>query len=167
MLTFAAGVIGGFASSDAATTALMEFGTNLSAIIAALYQANPDVTIIVANQYNPYSYAAEEATGVATYLASIVSNAFEGGVQALNEVIASGTGYEVADVYTAFQAATETPCNAYFTSTSDMNLDFHPNAYGHELMAGLSANCFQRVRSPAPRSPAPRSSRSPWWTACT
>ena len=153
MLTFAAGVIGGFASSDAATTALMEFGTNLSAIIAALYQANPDVTIIVANQYNPYSYAAEEATGVATYLASIVSNAFEGGVQALNEVIASGTGYEVADVYTAFQAATETPCNAYFTSTSDMNLDFHPNAYGHELMAGVISELLPESEEPGTEEP--------------
>ena len=55
----------------------------------------------------------------------------------MNEVIASGTGYEVADVYTAFQAATETPCNAYFTSTTDMDLDFHPNAYGHGLIADV------------------------------
>ena len=153
MLTFAAGVIGGFASSDAATTALMEFGTNLSAIIAALYQANPDVTIIVANQYNPYSYAAEEATGVATYLASIVSNAFEGGVQALNEVIASGTGYEIADVYTAFKDAADNPCNAYFASTSDMNLDFHPNAYGHELMAGVISELLSESEEPGTEEP--------------
>ena len=53
----------------------------------------------------------------------------------MNEVIASGTGYEIADVYTAFKDAADNPCNAYFASTSDMNLDFHPNAYGHELIA--------------------------------
>ena len=54
MLIFAAGVISGFAASDAAEEALTKFGQNLNSIIAAIRAANPDVTIIVANQYNPY-----------------------------------------------------------------------------------------------------------------
>ena len=136
MLTFAAGVITDFADSDAATAALQNFGSNLAQIISAIKSANQDVTIIVANQYNPYSYAAKEAIEVAAFFAPTVEAAFEAGVKALNEVIGASTAYyEVADVYTAFKGAADNPCNAYFISTTDMDLDFHPNAYGHELMA--------------------------------
>ena len=92
----------------------------------------------MANQYNPYSYAAVEATGVTALLATTVANAFEAGVQALNTVITAGAAYyQVADVYESFQTAEENPCNASF---SPMNLDFHPNAYGHELIAAAIAD---------------------------
>ena len=140
LMTVATTVIGDFADSDAATAALQNFGSNLDQIIAAIKSANQDVTIIVANQYNPYSYAAEEATDfIASYLAKTVANAFEAGVQRLNsEVFDAGEQaelYVIADVYGTFSAASDNPCNAYFTSATDMNLDFHPNAYGHELIA--------------------------------
>ena len=127
-----------FADSEQAKNALESVADNLAMAVEELLQANPDATIIVANQYNPYSYAATEATDFLTkILANTVSSAFEAGIKALNEVIASGAGvgYQVADVYAAFEDADENPCNAYFASTSDMNLDFHPNAYGHELIA--------------------------------
>ena len=140
LMTVATTVIGDFADSDAATAALQNFGSNLDQIIAAIKSANQDVTIIVANQYNPYSYAAEEATDfIASYLAKTVANAFEAGVQRLNsEVFDAGEQvelYVIADVYGTFSAASDNPCNAYFTSATDMDLDFHPNAYGHELIA--------------------------------
>ena len=153
MLTFAVGVIGGFADSNAAGDALTQFGTNLKDIITTLKEINNDVTIIVANQYNPYSYAADEATGIAAFWASTVEAAFEAGVKALNEVIEAGAAYyEVADVYTEFKSAESNPCNASF---STMNLDFHPNAYGHELIAEVISGLLADWTPPEePQSPA-------------
>ena len=167
MLTFAAGVITDFADSDAATAALQNFGSNLDQIIAAIKSANQDVTIIVANQYNPYSYAAEEATDfIASYLAKTVANAFEAGVQRLNsEVFDAGEQaelYVIADVYGTFSAASDNPCNAYFTSATDMDLDFHPNAYGHELIAEVINSLLAEIGG----GPAVRSSRNPRWSSC-
>ena len=43
--------------------------------------------------------------------------------------------FAVVDVYTAFAAAEEDPCNASIDATAKVNLDFHPNAYGHSLIA--------------------------------
>lgn len=135
LIGVAASAIGGFPKSDTATEALTMFGQNLAEIIAAIKTVNPDGTIIVANQYNPYSYAAGEVTDSVSLalLATTVANVFEDGVHALNTVITSGAAYyQVADVHIAFEEAKTNPCNASF---SPMNLDFHPNAYGHGLIA--------------------------------
>ena len=122
MLTFAADVIGDFASSDAAGEALEEFGANLNSIIAAIKSVNPDVTIIVANQYNPYRYLANEVASIP--MASLtpypamfknVADAFDAGLTQLNGAIGLGETmgmYSVADVYDAFNGVTENPCNA-------------------------------------------------------
>ena len=128
LIVVATSVIGDFAESDAATAALTTFGKNLASIITAIKTVNPDVTIIVANQYNPYAYA------FSSFLPAIVE-AFKEGVKALNTAIQTGAtlyGYEVADAYTSFEKAEKNPCNASF---APMNLDFHPNAYGHGLIA--------------------------------
>ena len=128
MLTFATDVIGDFADSDAAKTALEEFGENLSGAIAAIRTANLNVTIIMANQYNPYTHAFSG-------LYPQIVEAFDEGLALLNGAIDAGakTGvYSVADVYTVFQDAAQNPCNASLLPPS---LDFHPNAYGHELIA--------------------------------
>ena len=146
MLTFAAEVIEGFAASDAAKEALTDFGTNLGTIITDIKAVNPDVTIIVANQYNPYTFLAEEAESdpiLALFgysdMIQAVADAFDAGLTQLNGAINAGasTGaYSVADVYKAFQGAGQNPCNASVsTAPMSLNLDFHPNAYGHELMA--------------------------------
>lgn len=148
LIVVATSAIGDFAESDAATTALATFGQNLASITTAIKKVNPDVTIIVANQYNPYSYAAVEATGVTALLATTVANAFEAGVQALNTVITAGAAYyQVADVYESFQTAEENPCNASF---SPMNLDFHPNAYGHGLIAAAITAKLPETPEPEP-----------------
>ena len=121
--------ISNFATSNQADDALDMVADSLGAVIEQITSMNSDACVIVANQYNPYSHI--EGTSAAA-----IVNAFEAGVKRLNsEVLEAGNGYEIADVYTAFKDAADNPCNAYFTSTTDMDLDFHPNAYGHELIA--------------------------------
>ena len=128
MLSFAASKIPDFPKSTEATTALGAFTTNLTNIIFAIKGNNSSAEIIVVNQYNPYSRL---STGNLLDL-----SALDSAVQALNTAISSGAtaGYTVADVYTAFEEATENPCNAS-VSLPSINLDFHPNAAGHSLIA--------------------------------
>ena len=128
MLSFAASKIPDFPDSTAANTALSTFATNFSSIISAIKGNNSSAEIIVVNQYNPYSRL---STGNLLDL-----SALDSAVQALNTAISSGAtaGYTVADVYTAFEEATENPCNAS-VSLPSINLDFHPNAAGHSLIA--------------------------------
>ena len=128
MLSFAASKIPDFPNSTAANTALSTFATNFSSIISAIKGNNSSAEIIVVNQYNPYSRL---STGNLLDL-----SALDSAVQALNTAISSGAtaGYTVADVYTAFEEATENPCNAS-VSLPSINLDFHPNAAGHSLIA--------------------------------
>ena len=63
-------------------------------------------------------------------------SAIDTAVRALNTVISSSAesaGYTVADVYTKFKEAESNPCNA--SVSPSINLDFHPNATGHGLIA--------------------------------
>ena len=140
--------ISDFAASNQADDALDTVADSLGDVIEKITSMNSDACVIVANQYNPYSHI--EGTNAAA-----IVNAFEAGIKALNEVIASGAGvgYQVADVYAAFEDADENPCNAYFASTSDMNLDFHPNAYGHELMAGVISELLSESEEPGTEEP--------------
>ena len=128
MLILAASKISDFLQSTEATTALGAFTTNLTNIISAIKGNNSSAEIIVVNQYNPYSRL---STGNLLDL-----SALDSAVQALNTAISSGAtaGYTVADVYTAFEEATENPYNAS-VSLPSINLDFHPNAAGHSLIA--------------------------------
>lgn len=131
VLTTAMTNIDGFASSQEATAATSTFQNNFTNIIAAIQTLNQNATIVVINQYNPYSRLNNSMTN------SIVS-AFDTGVTALNTIFSTSaqTGaYVVANVYDAFKVADENPCNAYFNSQSDLNLDFHPNTDGHQLIA--------------------------------
>ena len=137
ILIFASSVLSDFPQSAEASSALQQLGTNLTASIAAIKNANPDVTLIVANQYNPYSYAAKNVNPLFATAVNTIVEAFETGITALNTTIATMSlqlGYDVADVSSAFKSAEENPCNASFASLS-INPDFHPNAYGHSLIA--------------------------------
>ena len=112
---------------------------SLLGIVGVIQIANSDVTLLVTNQYNPYTYLAEQAANlpVADSLKAVAST-FEEGVAGLNWVIsyaAAQMKYTVVDVYSAFAAAEENPCNASVTDVTKINLDFHPNAYGHSLIA--------------------------------
>ena len=160
LLTFVASVINDFVLSDAAEDALLGFDDNLLRIIVALKQANPDATIIVANQYNPYSH-------IENSFATDIVDAFEQGVQLLNFAIGSNTDdYDVADVYTVFEDADQNPCNAYLTSIMDFNLDFHPNAYGHQLIAEEINALLTEIGEPGgedPGSEAPEPQAGGLW----
>ena len=137
ILIFASSVLSDFPQSVEASSALRQLGTNLTASIAAIKNANPDVTLIVANQYNPYSYAAKNVNPLFAAAVNTIVEAFETGITALNATIATMSlqlGYDVADVSSAFKSAEENPCNASFASLP-INPDFHPNAYGHSLIA--------------------------------
>lgn len=137
ILIFASSVLSDFPQSAEASSALRQLGTNLTASIAAIKNANPDVTLIVANQYNPYSYAAKNVNPLFADAVNTIVEAFETGITALNATIATMSlqlGYDVADVSSAFKFAEENPCNASFASLP-INPDFHPNAYGHSLIA--------------------------------
>lgn len=139
ILIFASSVLSDFPQSAEASSALQQLGTNLTASIAAIKKANPDVTLIVANQYNPYSYAAKNVNPLFANAVNKIVEAFETGITALNATIATMSlqlGYDVADVSSAFKFAEENPCNASFASLP-INPDFHPNAYGHSLIANV------------------------------
>ena len=132
MLSFAASKIPDFPNSTAANTALSTFATNFSSIISAIKAANSTAQLIVVNQYNPYGHL---TTG--TGVLSLDLSAIDTAVRALNTVISSSAesaDYTVADVYTKFEQAENNPCNAS-VSLPSINLDFHPNATGHGLIA--------------------------------
>ena len=136
-LAAAAQMIPGFAASDQAADALTDVTTNLAGAIGAVKTANPDVQIIVTTQYNPYQQAADAAEGASAEAANVIDTAFDTGVTALNAAIqqvCSTAQCTVADVYSVFAESDVNPCNASFKF---LNLDFHPNTYGHTLIADL------------------------------
>lgn len=140
-LSFALAVGPDFPTSRQATQALAQFEENLTQIVTELRTANAQAGLVVVEQYNPYSYLARELAQrpLLTSSAQSLSAAFGTGVSALNEVIArvgQQMGYGVAQVYDTFEAAQENPCNASLSDTMQLNLDFHPDAYGHSLIAG-------------------------------
>ncbi|OUO33329.1 hypothetical protein B5F85_02450 [Olsenella sp. An293] len=129
------GLLAGFPASEQATEALAELATNVGTAITAIKTANPDATIVLVNQYNPYgSLAVEELEDVVA--------AFEQGVQAMNQGFSAveAAGCLVADAHGAFEGAESNPCNAAVVDLKTVNLDFHPNAYGHQLIAQAVAD---------------------------
>lgn len=142
------GLLAGFPASEQATEALAELATNVGAAVTAIKTANPDATIVLVNQYNPYGSLAAEG------LEDVVA-AFDQGVQAMNQGFSAveAAGWLVADAYGAFEGAESNPCNAAVVDLKTVNLDFHPNAYGHQLIA-------QAVADVLPETPA-----GPDWVA--
>ena len=140
MLTFALKVLPDFADSQQAVDALVQLAGNLTQIVQKIQAACPNGTLVMANQYNPYRYLANQLASnpLAAAQAKVVADAFEAGVTRLNQAIdntADQLDFLVADTYTAFANATQNPCNASFSLLGGINLDFHPNAYGHSLIA--------------------------------
>ena len=133
MLVFAISNISDFQSSSIANSSYNALGYNFVEIIETIREINQNAQLIVVNQYNPYSHLTAGISGLD--LSSVIS-AFDSAVQALNVGISSGeaiAGYTVADVYTKFKEAENNPCNA--SVSPSINLDFHPNATGHGLIA--------------------------------
>ena len=133
MLVFAISNISDFQSSLIANSAYDTLWDKFIEIIGTIRSINENAQLIVVNQYNPYSRLTTGTSGLD--LSSVIS-AFDSAVQALNEGISLGeaiAGYTVADVYTEFEQAENNPCNA--SVSPSINLDFHPNATGHGLIA--------------------------------
>lgn len=129
------------------TAALSSIGENVKNIASYIKAKNPDITILVANQYNPYKWL----SGVY----SMVGVFFNQAVLDLNSVLGAaesgaGTLYTVVDVYTAFAASEENLCNA---TSLPLNLDFHPNAKGHEVLAALFGNEIGQEEPEEPEEP--------------
>lgn len=145
MLTFALGVIDGFAKSSVAGQAVSDFTKNFGQIIAAVRAANPDVLLFVATQYNPYKWLPDQCTDKYHDDVVKIADAFDTGVSVLNSVIASGAesgAYVAVGVYDAFNASDVNLSKAKYSSTSlgpvvipSVDLDFHPNTEGHQVIA--------------------------------
>lgn len=131
-----------FINSQEFTNALTTYQQMLSGITASLKQTNPNAKIIVATQYNPYAEFADHTLFHSFY------EGMEEGVSRLNETIAAGAaagGYTVADVKTTFQNK-HTETNDLFQAEPDIasiNLDFHPNADGHIVLAEVFKSAIE------------------------
>lgn len=116
-----------FAQSEAVQTALADFLKNMGTIFTGIRSVNPGAVIIVTTQYNPYASFTAPYADLATGM--------DAGALLLNKSISDYSmlaGYQVADVYAAFAASGENLCNA---AMMPLNLDFHPNAAGHAVIA--------------------------------
>lgn len=131
-LAFVTQKISGFAPG--ASTLLTQFETALNGIASGI-RSYTEAPVVVATQYNPYRFAADEVSGEPATAAQAIADAFDAMLALMNEKIKAleeQEGFFAADVFSAFDEAQQNPCNASFLSS---NLDFHPNAHGHTLMA--------------------------------
>ena len=145
------GYMSGFQTSDAAKTALAAYSTNLATILSTIGTLNPDAQVVVLNQYNPYKQAAENAFSLLAAYIGEVSDALEAGVTALNGATAAVVnGYanvQVADVKTVFDKEETNPCNANFSDLDALSFDIHPNAAGHQLLAGVVGEIVEDLQA--------------------
>ena len=143
-LAFVTQKISGFAPG--ASTLLTQFETALNKIASSI-RRHTEAPVVVATQYNPYRFAADEVSGEPATAAQAIANAFDIVLALMNEKIKAlkaQEGFFAADVFSAFDEAQQNPCNASFLSS---NLDFHPNAHGHTLMAQTVGEVVQSALS--------------------
>ncbi len=110
--------------------ALDKYIETLKKITSYVNMNNPRCAVIVATQYNPYA----EFKG--TFF-DVVYNGMEDGVGKLNKAIvdnATEGGYTVSDVKSEFDASTGEG-DLYNADPNNMNVDFHPTAAGHKILA--------------------------------
>ena len=137
-LAFVTQKISGFAPG--ASTLLTQLETALNKIASGI-RRHTEAPVVVATQYNPYRFAADELKPFEQVMpdkvaaAQAIADAFDIMLALMNEKIKAleeQEGFFAADVFSAFDGAQQNPCNASFLPS---NLDFHPNALGHTLMA--------------------------------
>lgn len=122
-----------FVESPDVKITLKTYSIAMNGAIGYLKMVNKDAVIIAATQYHPFKGFA----GVLEGLDSHVSI----GVSILNETIRENGkkgGYAIAEVFEAFRLSEEDLLNA---NMDPLNLDIHPNAKGHEVIA----QCFQKA----------------------
>ena len=132
-----------FAEREEFQNRIEEYTQQMQQVMACIRERNPEATVIVTTQYNPY----RDFTDVF----ELVDINVDAGARKLNSAIeanAAEFGYLVADVYTVFVNSEEPLWNA---SSDPLVLDFHPNARGHEVIAEL----IQEIVDQNPQEPEP------------
>ena len=143
-LAFVTQKISGFAPG--ASTLLTQFETALNKIASGI-RGYTEAPVVVATQYNPYRFAADEVSGEPATAAQAIADAFDAMLALMNakiKALEAQEGFFTADVFSVFDGAQQNPCNASFLSS---NLDFHPNAHGHTLMAQTVGEVVQSALS--------------------
>lgn len=140
------------AFSDSADFAakLVEFETNLQKVMSYIRALNPEAIVIMTTQYNPY-----KSFEGSSY--DIVYQEMERCAYKLSQAIladAESFGYLVADVRPLFKEDSRNLCNA---TADPLELDFHPNAAGHAVIAECVQEVYDSVakEEPAPEEPTP------------
>ncbi len=145
-LAFVTQKISGFAFG-AGGTLLTQFETALNEIAAGI-RGYTEAPVVVATQYNPYRFAADEVSGEPATDAQAIAKAFDTMLALMNakiKALEAQEGFFTADVFSAFAGEEQkNPCNASFLSS---NLDFHPNAHGHTLMEQTVGEVVQSALS--------------------
>lgn len=106
-------------------------------IVSLIKEENPDAKIVIQTVFNPY----KSVNISLPYIESKVELASHGdaAVSVLNmaiESLAEEQGYAVLPVYDVFEASAKKAVNAAFSIlTMQLNVDPHPNATGHQLIA--------------------------------
>lgn len=116
-------------------SAVNDFISNLNQVTSYIKDKNPNVSIFVETQYNPYEHFTAWKT-----IAKHIGNCAVKLNDAINDNAEVGQ-YTVVDVYSAFIGHTEEYCNARGATKDDLFLDFHPSVEGHKVIA----QCFSEV----------------------
>ncbi len=133
-----------------------------ASVISTIKALNPDAMIITATQYDPYKYLTYQINSLYSLLPSFapdyipladaiikLSGTINSALSTLNGMLRSGSGYTVADVYSVFNGSSEQLCNASILmaglSVKSINMDFHPNAQGHRMIASCIASVLPPV----------------------
>lgn len=142
LMSYAMTALTDFASTPEYAEGLRVYKNNLTSVMSYIRAKNADATVIVNTQYNPY-----DSLKGHTMFGQLYTEV-EAGVIALNAVIkdnAATLNYTVADVYTAFKASSKNLGNVDVSNMMSPNLDFHPNASGHRVIANTVGKLLDNV----------------------
>ena len=134
LLNYAQTALQGFASSPEFQEGLEAYAVSLTKVLSYIRQQNPDTRVVIPTQYNPYNVFEFLPKLRSVYLE------IEAGVLRLNEVIRAcgqDNRCSVAEVYPVFRDSEENLCNAGYVLFAAPELDFHPNAKGHTVIADV------------------------------
>ncbi len=164
-LTMAANAInnGAFEPTEEEIEAVVN---NLWTILSEIRSLNPEAVIAVATQYDPYEKLADQIGDIYGMLGMLdrddlkaladailkLSDTIESALTFLNTLIQEGEDYLVADTYTLFAASQTNLCNARLVTSPSIsvNLDFHPTAEGHAVIADCMADVLSEVLEEEP-----------------
>jgi lysophospholipase L1-like esterase len=128
-------------NDDSFSAALDDYISTLKEITSIINKINPSCAVVVATQYNPYV----EFKGTNF---DVVYKGMEDGVSRLNGAIVSNSeegGYIVSDVKAVFDSY-DGEGDLYNADIRSMNVDFHPTAEGHKLLAESFGKTLTEVK---------------------